>query len=94
MCQGEAEGLPNSSEHCQVQKVASLLAQALIDVDDASSGLMGVNKFGEALLSLDVAGTKPYMNMRVELEPLTYVTRPEYWGIEVARAGREVEDPP
>ena len=30
MCQGEAEGLPNSSEHCQVQKVASLLAQALI----------------------------------------------------------------
>jgi integrase len=29
MCQGEAEGLPNSSAHCQVQKVASLLAQAL-----------------------------------------------------------------
>jgi hypothetical protein len=33
MCQGEAEKLSNSSEHCQVQKVASLLAQAL------SSGL-------------------------------------------------------
>jgi hypothetical protein len=30
MCQGEAEKLSNSSEHCQVQKVASLLAQALI----------------------------------------------------------------
>jgi hypothetical protein len=29
MCQGEAEGLPNSSEHCRVQKVASLLAQAI-----------------------------------------------------------------
>jgi hypothetical protein len=29
MCQGEAEKLSNSSEHCQVQKVASLLAQAL-----------------------------------------------------------------
>jgi hypothetical protein len=56
----------------------------LIDFDEASAGLIGVNQFGEALLSLDVAGTKPYMNMRVELEPLTYVTRPEYWGIEVA----------
>jgi hypothetical protein len=54
-----------------------------IDFDEASSGLIGVNNFGEALLSLDVAGTKPYMNMRVALEPLTYVTRPEYWGIEV-----------
>ena len=30
MCQGEAEGLSNSSDHCQVRKVASLLAQALI----------------------------------------------------------------
>jgi len=29
MCQGEVEKLSNSSEHCQVQKVASLLAQAL-----------------------------------------------------------------
>src|SRR5215207_6106319 len=29
MCQGEAEKLSNSSEHCQVRKVASLLAQAL-----------------------------------------------------------------
>src|SRR5829696_501750 len=29
MCQGVAEKLSNSSEHCQVQEVASLLAQAL-----------------------------------------------------------------
>jgi hypothetical protein len=30
MCQGVAEELSNRSEHCQVRKVASLLAQALI----------------------------------------------------------------
>jgi serine phosphatase RsbU (regulator of sigma subunit) len=29
MSQGEAEGLSNSSDHCQVRKVVSLLAQAL-----------------------------------------------------------------
>jgi hypothetical protein len=44
---------------------------------------MGPHEGERYHLSLDVAGSKPYMNMRVELEPLTYVTRPEYWGIEV-----------
>jgi hypothetical protein len=29
MCQEEAEELSNGSEHCQVRKVAGLLAQAL-----------------------------------------------------------------
>ena len=32
---------------------------------------------------LIVWGTKPYVNMTVELSPLIYVKRPEYWGIEV-----------
>jgi len=32
---------------------------------------------------LIVSGTKPYINMRVELMPLIYVQQPEYWGIEV-----------
>lgn len=32
---------------------------------------------------LVVRGTKPYLNMRVELEPLVYIQQPEYWGIEV-----------
>jgi hypothetical protein len=32
---------------------------------------------------LVVSGTKPYMNMEVTLEPLTYIRQPEYWGIEV-----------
>lgn len=32
---------------------------------------------------LSVSGTKPYMNMHVELSPLVYIRQPEYWGIEV-----------
>jgi hypothetical protein len=32
---------------------------------------------------LVVSGTKPYRDMKVSLVPLTYVRRPEYWGIEV-----------
>jgi hypothetical protein len=32
---------------------------------------------------LIVTGTKPYLNMTVELSPLIYIRRPDYWGIEV-----------
>jgi hypothetical protein len=32
---------------------------------------------------LIVSGTKPYLNMTVELSPLIYIRRPEFWGIEV-----------
>lgn len=32
---------------------------------------------------LTVSGTKPYLNMEVELSPRIYVRQPEYWGIEV-----------
>jgi hypothetical protein len=32
---------------------------------------------------LHVSGTKPYQNIDVRLVPLTYISRPEYWGIEV-----------
>ena len=32
---------------------------------------------------LIVSGTKPYLNMRVQLVPLIYIKRPEFWGIEV-----------
>jgi len=34
-------------------------------------------------LVLVVAGTKPYLNMEVTLQPLVYIRQPEYWGIEV-----------
>jgi hypothetical protein len=36
MCQGEAEKLSNSSEHCQVRKVASQVAQALSRISEHS----------------------------------------------------------
>jgi hypothetical protein len=32
---------------------------------------------------LIVRGVKPWVTMHVELDPLFYITRPEYWGIEV-----------
>jgi hypothetical protein len=32
---------------------------------------------------LIVRGTKPYLNMQVNLIPLVYIRQPEYWGIEV-----------
>ena len=32
---------------------------------------------------LVVLGTKPYLNMKVDLVPLVYIQQPEYWGIEV-----------
>ena len=32
---------------------------------------------------LVVSGTKPYVNMKVDLVPLVYIQQPEYWGIEV-----------
>jgi hypothetical protein len=32
---------------------------------------------------LIVAGMKPYLNMEVELRPLSYKSQPEYWEIEV-----------
>ncbi len=32
---------------------------------------------------LIVEGTKPYLNMKVRLQPRIYVEQPDYWGIEV-----------
>ena len=32
---------------------------------------------------LIVSGMKPWLNMKVELQPLIYIKQPEYWGIEV-----------
>ncbi|MEU6714936.1 hypothetical protein ABZ897_26025 [Nonomuraea sp. NPDC046802] len=51
----------------------------LIDWDDVSihPGIV------PGTFILVVSGTKPYMNMSVQLVPLVYVRQPEYWGIEV-----------
>jgi hypothetical protein len=32
---------------------------------------------------LTVTGTKPFLNMEVDLVPLVFIRQPEYWGIEV-----------
>lgn len=32
---------------------------------------------------LQVTGTKPFLNMEVQLEPLVFIQQPESWGIEV-----------
>jgi hypothetical protein len=39
---------------------------------------------------LRVSGTKPYLNMDVELVPLVYIRQPEYWGIEVVGSLRGI----
>ena len=51
----------------------------LIDFDRAEV----VGGFVSGTYFLVVSGTKPYVNMLVELSPLVYVRQPEYWGIEV-----------
>lgn len=51
----------------------------LIDFDKAEV----VGGFVSGTYFLVVSGTKPYLNMTVELSPLIYVRQPEYWGIEV-----------
>jgi hypothetical protein len=51
----------------------------LIDFDKAEV----VPGFIPKTFFLIVAGTKPWMTMKVELQPLIYIHQPEYWGIEV-----------
>jgi hypothetical protein len=63
----EFESLPHSSS-CR-----------LIDFDKA----IIVPGFVPKTFFLIVTGTKPWVTMKVELNPLIYITQPEYWGIEV-----------
>ena len=51
----------------------------LIDFDKADV----VPGFVSKTFFLIVAGTKPWLTMKVELYPLVYIRQPEYWGIEV-----------
>ncbi|GAB7039544.1 MULTISPECIES: hypothetical protein [Catenuloplanes] len=52
----------------------------LIDFDGASVIML---KTDPPQFVLRVNGVKPWSNMRVDLVPLVYVRRPEYWGVEV-----------
>jgi hypothetical protein len=51
----------------------------LIDFDTATV----VPGFLPKTFFLIVTGTKPWVTMAVELNPLIYIKQPEYWGIEV-----------
>ncbi len=42
-----------------------------------------VGGFVNGTYFLTVSGTKPYLNMKVELNPVIYTHQPEYWRIEV-----------
>ena len=78
-----AAGSSRSGEPAKTQAVsrlpASLKSTRVIDFKEARV-IPGIvpNTF-----ILIVYGEKPYLNMRVELVPLRYVHRPDYWGIEV-----------
>lgn len=52
----------------------------LIDFDDVE--ILILESFPPQFV-LVVTGTKPYLNMTVDLVPLVYIRQPEYWGIEV-----------
>ncbi len=43
--------------------------------------------------NLVVAGEKPFANMRVSLNPLCYVQKPEYWGIQVVGSTPSIGQP-
>ena len=51
----------------------------LIDFDRADV----VPGFVSRTFFLIVAGTKPWLTMKVALHPLIHIQRPEYWGIEL-----------
>ncbi len=42
---------------------------------------------------LTVSGRKPWASMTVELVPLVYIRRPEFWGIEVVAAQKGIGIP-
>jgi hypothetical protein len=52
----------------------------LVDFDQAQ--IVTLRSFPPQYV-LHVSGTKPYLNMLVDLVPLVYIQQLEYWGIEV-----------
>ena len=55
-------------------------SQRLIDFERAQ--ILTLESFPPQFV-LRVRGTKPFLNMEVELVPLVFIQQPEYWGIEV-----------
>lgn len=55
-------------------------SQRLIDFERAR--VLTLESFPPQFV-LQVTGTKPFLNMEVQLEPLVFIRQPEFWGIEV-----------
>jgi hypothetical protein len=55
-------------------------SQRLIDFERAQ--ILTLESFPPQFV-LRVTGTKPFLNMEVQLEPLVFIRQPEFWGIEV-----------
>jgi hypothetical protein len=55
-------------------------SQRLIDFERAQ--ILTLESFAPQFV-LRVTGTKPFLNMEVQLVPLVFVQQPEFWGIEV-----------
>jgi hypothetical protein len=68
-------------EHVQeLQELPTPASTRLIDFTEVE--ILTLKSFPPQYV-LVVSGTKPYLNVDVSLVPLTYIRRPEYWGIEV-----------
>lgn len=64
----------------QHQELPKPDSQRLIDFERAQ--ILGLRTFPPQFV-LRVTGTKPYLNMEVELVPLVFIQQPEFWGTEV-----------
>ena len=71
-----------SGEPAKTQAVSELPASSSMRVIDFKEARVIPGIVPNTFI-LIVHGEKPYLNMRVELVPLRYVHRPDYWGIEV-----------
>jgi hypothetical protein len=72
---------PGETDLAAYQALPAAAGFRRLDFDEAH--LLPLNGGGRLGYLLAVSGTKPYMNMDVELVPVTYVRYPEYWMIEV-----------
>src|SRR5215218_5344024 len=64
----------------QLRELPKPASQRLIDFERAQ--ILTLRIFPPQFV-LRMTGTKPYLNMEVELVPLVFIQQPEFWGIEV-----------
>jgi hypothetical protein len=77
---GRSDKEVDEQQLTQHQELPKPNSQRLIDFERAQ--ILALRTFPPQLI-LRVTGTKPYLNMEVELVPLVFIRQPEFWGIEV-----------